>query len=128
MIMPSLLLQKPSKMSKAKEHTEVLKRRLVLWQAGKLEELLREGQEIQRRMGKGKHVKDHTERVFTRLMMKGKVSAAMRWIGENATGILEPTPDVIKVLKEKHPKASPASKGSCLNSEWTSEEGRAGYL
>ena len=115
MIMPSLLLQKPSKRSKAKEHTEVLKRRLVLWQAGKLEELLREGQEIQRRMGKGKHEHGHVERVFTRLMMKGKVSAAMRWIGENATGILEPTPDVIKVLKEKHPKASPASKGSCLS-------------
>ena len=73
MIMPSLLLQKASKRSKAKEHTEVLKRRLVLWQAGKLEELLREGQEIQRRMGKGKHENDHTEKVFTRLMMKGKL-------------------------------------------------------
>ena len=51
--------------------------------------------------------------------MEGKVSAAMQWMGENATGILEPTPDAIKVLKEK---ASLVSKGKL--SEWTSEEGR----
>ena len=34
MVMPSILLQKPSKTSKAKDHTEALERRLQLWRQG----------------------------------------------------------------------------------------------
>ena len=47
--MPVLLLQKPSKSSKSKDH-HALERRLNLWEEGKIEELLYEGQTIQERM------------------------------------------------------------------------------
>ena len=45
--MPSLLLQKPTKNSKAKEHNTALGRRLQLWQEGNLASLLKEGETIQ---------------------------------------------------------------------------------
>ena len=42
MIMPSLLLQKPSKRSKSKEHLIALERRIELWKSGEFLELLKE--------------------------------------------------------------------------------------
>ena len=115
MIMPALLLQKPSKHSKAKDHTEALKRRLQLWEQGKLDELLREGKAIQSHLQKSAHKSGHTEKVFVRLMLQGKVGAAMRWIGSSATGILEATPDVKAELTKKHPMAKPATEDSLLH-------------
>ena len=47
--MPVLLLQKPSKSSKSKDH-HALERRLNLWEEGKIEELLYEGQTIQEKL------------------------------------------------------------------------------
>ena len=49
-IMPALLLQKPYKPSKSKDHHAALKRRLKLWEERKIEELLYEGQTIQERL------------------------------------------------------------------------------
>lgn len=49
-IMPSLLLQKPSKTSKAKGHLKALVRRIDLWSKGKIDELLSEGETIQSRL------------------------------------------------------------------------------
>ena len=34
MVMPSLILQKPSRNSKAKDHSEALRRRMIQWQSG----------------------------------------------------------------------------------------------
>eukprot|EP00116_Pleurobrachia_bachei_P010543 sb/3470805/ len=45
---PTLILQKPSRKSKAKEHKEHLKRRLELWSNGKFDELVKEGLAIQK--------------------------------------------------------------------------------
>ena len=50
MVMPSLLLQKPSKTSKAKDHSEALVRRLRLWRQGDISELVREGETIQNQL------------------------------------------------------------------------------
>ena len=47
MIMPSLLLQKPSKNSKTKDHTKVIEWRLQLRTDEHLAELLKEGETIQ---------------------------------------------------------------------------------
>ena len=49
-IMPALLLQKPHKSSKSKDHHAAVKRRLKLWEERKIEELLYEGQTIQERL------------------------------------------------------------------------------
>ena len=43
MTLPSLLLQKPHRSSKTKEHMQFLERRLKLWEEGNLEGLLQEG-------------------------------------------------------------------------------------
>ena len=42
-VLTILLLQKPSRTSKTKEHIALLKRRLGLWSNGDLDELVREG-------------------------------------------------------------------------------------
>ena len=50
MIMPNLLLQKPSKNSKAKDNLTTLERRMQSWLKGDLMELLDEGQTIQKNL------------------------------------------------------------------------------
>ena len=45
--MPALLLQKPSKASKAKDHLKALERRLRVWEEENIIELVNEGKTIQ---------------------------------------------------------------------------------
>ena len=75
MVLPSLVLQKPSK--KSKNHPGLITRRLKLWQDGQLTELLHEGQTIQSRLNshpQAQHLaKDRTQQ-FTKLMCEGKVN------------------------------------------------------
>ena len=49
-IMPALLLQKPSKSSKAKEHANILERRLLMWHKGDISALFEEASTIQSRL------------------------------------------------------------------------------
>ena len=56
MIMPNLLLQKPSKNSKAKDHLKALERRLESWISGDLLELSKEAETIQKRLRSKKHL------------------------------------------------------------------------
>ena len=48
--MPALLLQKPSKSSKSKDHLVLLDRCLKLWEGGDIRNSLHEGETIQERM------------------------------------------------------------------------------
>ena len=43
MILPSLLLQKPTRNSKAKDHTKKLEERLSTWKGGRIMDLVKEG-------------------------------------------------------------------------------------
>ena len=106
MILPALLLQKPSKNSKSKDHSERLEKRLKLWKTGNFEDLLREGQEIQKRLlaSKQKHNKDKAK-VFSNLMLQGKVTAALKMLSQEEIGVHEVNEQVIRDLKEKHPDA-----------------------
>jgi len=95
MVMPALLLQKPHPKSKAKEHTMHLDRRLKQWMNGDIEGLLGEGRTIQHRLNshhnQSQRSPEHTARVFAKLMMEGKVRAALRVISEdNSWGVAEP--------------------------------------
>ena len=47
MVLPSLLLQKPSEKFNTKDHCAALQRRLTLWHDGNVLELLKEGATIQ---------------------------------------------------------------------------------
>ena len=53
-ILPNLLLQKPSSSSNSKEHSKVLDERLNAWNEGKLNKLLRDCKAIQKKLESGK--------------------------------------------------------------------------
>ena len=62
-----LVLQKPSSNSKAKENAKYLQARLKLWSEGKIDDLLNEGKEIQRRLKiKSKKRTENREQNFCR--------------------------------------------------------------
>ena len=73
-IMPSLLLQKPNKTSKMKDHLKALGRRTDLWSNGKTNELLFEDETIQSRLHHINTPKSIGElsKKFTLLMEKRK--------------------------------------------------------
>lgn len=56
-VLPILLLQKPSRTSKTKQHIALLARRFGLWSNGDLDELVREGRAIQQRLPKNSSTK-----------------------------------------------------------------------
>ena len=76
MVLPSLLLQKPYAKSKAKDHSAALERRLATWRRGEIGELLSEARQIQRRFkqSKAKGSQEDVSRIFSKLVMEGKVS------------------------------------------------------
>lgn len=93
MVMPALLLQKPHSKSKAKEHAILLERLLQQWTKGELDDLVNEGRTIQHHVTQA-HSKQNRDpqqsaRIFAKLMMEGKVRAALRLIAnDNSTGPL----------------------------------------
>ena len=117
MVLPSLLLQKPSAKSKAKDHSAALARRLSTWQRGEIDELWKEVKLIQQRFKKSKVKKsqDDVARIFSKLVMEGKVSAAMKFLdNEHSAGVLELNEETINTLKEKHPQSEPLSEQGML--------------
>ena len=79
-VMLALLLQKPIKSSKSKEHLEALTRRLSLWNEGKIDELLYEGQTIQDRLKAPENATNISKisKKFKVLMCKGNVNGALK--------------------------------------------------
>ena len=119
MVVGPLLLQKPSKRSKNKEHTAHLKNRLNKWKSGNISELINEGNAIQKRLLQGKIEPVHHQKVFVRLMLLGKVGAAMKWVSSTRTGIHEITPNTISKLKAKHPQNKPPTHETLLTATTT---------
>lgn len=117
LIMMPLILQKPSKNSKTVEHKSHLSRRLALWRAGNLDELVRECEGIQKRLRASKKPdQNHTHKVFSRLMLEGKVNAAMKWLTSKSCANGSPVElndETIRQLKLKHPDPKPADD-DCL--------------
>ena len=118
MTMPALLLQKPYHGSKAKEHSNCLRRRLDSWKAGNIKALLLEGKTIQQHLPPRNFAQGGTEnlaRTFAKLMFDGKIKAALHFLSnaEDAAGILPLDGRVSEgitvrdVLREKHPVSQP---------------------
>ena len=98
MILPAILLKKPSRNSKAKEHTLRLEQRLNLWKQGDLYLIMKECREIQQRMkiSQSKHDGDKTAKIFARLISQGKINAALRYLNENGNvRVLNLSPEVL---------------------------------
>ena len=85
MIIPSLLLQKPLKNSKAKHHLVGLGRRMKLWWKGDLMELLYEGESIQKCLKdpRSKRETGIASGKLAALMKKGNVNAAINHLSKN---------------------------------------------
>jgi hypothetical protein len=117
MILPSILLQKPSAKSKAKQHQECLQRRLACWRSGDIPKLMQEVRKIQSAFKKsgGKQRKpEDTARTFAKLIMEGKISAAIKLLEQDGSsgGLLKLTDEVMEKLKEKHPEPADVEEHS----------------
>ncbi len=122
LVMPGLLLQKPHAKAGSKEFGRHLTRRLMLWKAGKIMELLAEARTIQSRLpDRDTHTGMTTEKLnrrFAMLIGKGDIHAAISLITEHGKGgVLELTPEVRAALKAKHPSARPADPSVLLHGE-----------
>ena len=122
MTLPSLLLQKPHAKSKAHDHVSCLQRRLSLWEKGDILSLLKEGRALQKSLARSQPPKSNTAddastaRKFSKMMMEGRVRAALKLVSNNSnTGLLSldeivdtSRKTVMDVLEEKHPDPKPA--------------------
>ena len=112
MIMPNLLLRKPARNSKSKDHSEALNRRLNLWEEGELTELLIEGETIQKSLSDSKSIKTITElsKKFKNYMKKSNINRVVKLLTNNMhDGILLLNNETLNKLKEKYPKSKNAS-------------------
>ena len=115
--LPSLLLQKPSKNSKSKEHLRKLEERLALWRCGNITTLLEEGKVIQQRLAAGKRRSaEDSAKAFAKLMLQGKINAALNLLStESGGGVLQLSDPVIKSLVDKHPSPAPIQEDALLH-------------
>ena len=105
-VIPSLLLQKPSKTSKAKDHLKALERRIDLWINGNIDEHLFEGETIQSRLHYNNTRKSigKLSKKITLLMEKGNVNGALKLLTSNISNGMLPLDDkTLSLLKQKHP-------------------------
>ena len=122
-VMSILLLQKPARNSKLKDHTTCLQRRLNTWTTRDINSLVLEGRCLQKRLPKvfpSQKQQENLARSFSNLMFMGKTSAALDLLSQKGRGGVlcasEPSnpddpasPSVLTVLKSKHPRAQPAT-------------------
>jgi len=112
-VMPALLLQKPSKTSKSKDHVDALSRRLVKWKNGEFIQLLREAEALQKRLPKAEKKKNINiiSRKFREHVSKGNLNSAIKLLSNNMEGGILPLNDETKaLLKVKHPVAKKADE------------------
>ena len=89
MVLPSLILQKPHRSSKTKEQIKCIEIRMQLWKEGNPDDLLKEGQAIQQHLHKSirdQRSEEQLARSFSKLMMEGKVRAALRLVAQQEDG------------------------------------------
>ena len=120
-----LVLQKPSRNSKERDHIRHLEHRLKLWRDGALDELVREGRMIQNHLRNKSFMRKETQitRSFTKLMFEGNIRAALQLlVGRDRGGVLSlddpadssnPGYRVRDALRAKHPTAQPLRR-ECL--------------
>ena len=117
-VFSAVMLQKDRMVKKSADVRRVLERRMSMWKKEEFDQLLQEAVRCDRSL-RNTHRRDlnnkHLIRVFMRLMLQGKVRAAVRWLSERARGVLHPTDmvdmknssgnksSVLDILRQKHP-------------------------
>ena len=121
MCMPKMLLQKPYRKSKTKQHSTYLNKRLDQWENGNFEELMKENRDIQHKLRQSLPKKDTTEHIakcFAHLMLQGKVHAALRLLDKNEElGLAELNAENITKLTALHPEAADADESILMSGE-----------
>ena len=127
MILPTLILQKPFRTLKTKDHIKCMERRIKLWQEGKLLALLDEGRSIQHRLSPRQPKCDPNARgrKIAELLMKGKIKAASRLITDFKATPLQldkmiENKTVRDILSEKHPASRPVRQTALLDKNYES--------
>ena len=84
-VLPHLVLQKPHRRSKPKDHASLLERRTKLWEQG---DLLKEGRAIQNRFPSSRHQGNEQQvaRSFARMMFQGKTQATLQLLTDQGKG------------------------------------------
>ena len=116
MVLPSVILQKPSATSKTKEHSVEIEQRLALWRQGDLNMLMKEIRFIQDRFVNSKRARsvEDISKTFAKLVFQGTLTAAIKFLDkENSSVLLNLSDKVLAQLKEKHP-ASAEIEEECL--------------
>ena len=117
MTLPSLMLQKTNAKSKTRDHISCLQHRLSLWEKGNISNLLKEGRALQKLLvnsqSSDRDTADDAQiaRRFSKMMMEGRVRAALKLLSDDAhTGLLRldetiatSKKTVRDVLEDKHP-------------------------
>ena len=129
-----LLLQKPSRSSKSKDHAAHLQRRLELWREGDIPSLLEEGRCIQKYFRQGRKHPDSEKiaQTFRDLMMKGNVHSALRYLSRNTSGGVLKLDDIVPdtltdgetmprstrdILLDKHPSGKNPAADTLLTND-----------
>ena len=120
MIMPALLLRKPTFKSTAKEDSERLSRRLQKWEQGDLDALLGEASTIQAKLptnAKGKS-DERLSKTFAKLVLEGKLNALMKLLDQQISkGVLPLSQSTIDELIQKHPEVSKADSSLLMDGQ-----------
>ena len=112
MIMPALLLQKPKYNSKARDHTDCLKRRLVSWENGQFDVIMSECRAIQKNIKAtaSSSTPEYLAKTFAKHVLNGRIGAAMKLLEKSeSSGVLPLSQNVLAELISKHPPAQPAN-------------------
>ena len=127
----ALMLQRDRMVKKSADIRRVSERRMSMWRREEFELLIQEAVRCDKALrcsSKRENDSSHVVRVFTRLMLKGNVRAAVRWVSEKSRGVLKPTDlldvkkpngesvkmSVFEVLQQKHPDPVIPSKLALL--------------
>ena len=120
LILPTLLLQKPFRKSKYRDHSRCLMRRWEMWKDGAIQDLVSEGATIQKHLKSSKSRPLQSSTAFSQSMLQGNVKKALRFLSdESQQGVLDlddigADGKLVKdILLEKHPAARPLNS-DCL--------------
>ena len=131
LLFSSVILQRDRTIKKGQDILHTRNRRMDLWELNNHDSLVQEAircdRPFQTRRRRKNH-DEHTKRVFSRLMLLGKIRAAMRWLTNRSKGsVLSPNDQVpsttnstttsisvLEALKQKHPQPHPPHSFSLL--------------
>ena len=118
-VFSSLMLQRDRGVKKMADVRRLLERRMGLWESGEYDLLFQEALRCDK-LWKTTHRNDndneHIVKVFTRLMLRGKVRAAVRWLSEKSRGGVL-SPKCMVEVKDKDGAVSESSVWDVLSSK-----------